>query len=243
MDSTAFQTLSTRVDALEASNRRLRRSLALAGLTIASLAMIATRGGQPPRQIEAEQFVVKDAAGRVRASLSMLDGEPALSLRDERGEEQIMLRSNQDHSSSLEFLRHGRLNLMLTSASNGDSVLQLFGERHSPAVGLYSWRNGAAGLALNHNHAGVHLGVEPTGTAHMRYADSTGRVVGGWSLDADGKLGPLASSHAPVRNASTTTPRISTPTVRTSLPERPVFDPLSQKDHNPAACETLSSSD
>ena len=74
-----------RVETLEAEVRRWRRAataLVLAGVAVASIGATIPRG----RIVEARKFVLRDAAGRVRAELGLMrDGEPRMVLLDARG--------------------------------------------------------------------------------------------------------------------------------------------------------------
>jgi len=85
-------TISKRLDRLEKENRRLKR-LGLAALLIAAAAVVM---GQSPsrRTVEANEFVLRDASGSIRATLKMKEGEPLLTLlgsngKVEAGPEQI----------------------------------------------------------------------------------------------------------------------------------------------------------
>jgi hypothetical protein len=82
-------TLEGRLDRLERENRRLKRLLGagLGALVIVSLTgPAAARALAPPAaQIEAQRFVVRDAAGRVRATLGLDAGAARLVLMDGDG--------------------------------------------------------------------------------------------------------------------------------------------------------------
>jgi len=73
-----------RLEKVERQNRRLRG----AGIAVLVLAAAGLLMGQAlPRQrtVEAEEFLLRDANGRIRASLSVFDGDPGLSLIDQAG--------------------------------------------------------------------------------------------------------------------------------------------------------------
>lgn len=81
-----------RLDGLESENRRLKR-LGLVALAVMGAALVM---GQSPtkRTLEANEFILKDASGSVRATLKMYNGEPLLTLlgsngKAEAGPEQI----------------------------------------------------------------------------------------------------------------------------------------------------------
>lgn len=73
-----------RMENLEHENRRLKRIVALAAVTGASLLLMGQ--AKSSRTVEAEKFVLRDANGNVRGELSVESlGEPRLTLRDARG--------------------------------------------------------------------------------------------------------------------------------------------------------------
>ena len=62
--------------------RRAATALVLAGVAVATIGATIPRG----RIVEARKFVLRDAAGRVRAELGVMrDGEPRIALLDARG--------------------------------------------------------------------------------------------------------------------------------------------------------------
>lgn len=75
--------LAKRVDDLEKQNRRFKQ----VGLSVLVFAMCAAFMAQaaPKRTVDAEEFVLHDASGRVRAKLFMLADSPSLQLMDEKG--------------------------------------------------------------------------------------------------------------------------------------------------------------
>ncbi len=191
-----LESLAQRLTLLEAQNRRLRFGAAAATLLFACASILAANGGRHSRRIEAEQFVVKDSAGRVLASLGVnRDGRPELALRDDRGNDQILLGVNQDESSSLEFLNRGRLQTHLSSSTDSGPALQLFNANGRLVTSLYAWNNGETGLALNRENGGLTLGVEKDGNASFNFADPDGLVRSGWRFHTDGQLLAHHPSH------------------------------------------------
>ncbi len=71
----SVQELHARLRRVERQNRALAAFVALAGLGVGALLLMGAEpeAGQP-KKIEAEAFVLRDANGRVRATLSSLDG-------------------------------------------------------------------------------------------------------------------------------------------------------------------------
>ena len=75
--------ISARLEKLERTNRTLKRGgLGLLLLLCAVLTMGQTR--PVPQAIEAQQFVVKDPQGHIRATLGFSGGAPQLRLYDDR---------------------------------------------------------------------------------------------------------------------------------------------------------------
>jgi hypothetical protein len=77
---TALEEVRGRLAKLEKQNRRLKRLGAAALVAAASLALL----GQAPakRTVEANEFILKDAGGKVRARLAFCDNAPCLVLLD-----------------------------------------------------------------------------------------------------------------------------------------------------------------
>jgi hypothetical protein len=84
MGEHALAELESRISALEIEARRLRR---LAALLVAAIAGLAAIGATPrATTLEARQFVVRDAAGRLRALLGINElGDSRLRLHDAEG--------------------------------------------------------------------------------------------------------------------------------------------------------------
>lgn len=81
-EPTALLDVTKRIERLEKQNRMLKQTF----LVLATLAACAILMGQAPpsRTIEANEFLLKDASGKVRARLTLaIGGGPSLSLLDE----------------------------------------------------------------------------------------------------------------------------------------------------------------
>ena len=72
---------------LERLERQQRRWRGVAGVACLGLVAVALMGQKPAgRTVEAERFILRDAAGRTRAELSLnRDGAPALTCSDRDG--------------------------------------------------------------------------------------------------------------------------------------------------------------
>jgi hypothetical protein len=92
--------LEMRIERLERQNRLFRRGILTCLIALVSVVLMAqTQSKHPakkaaaatpaapavPEKIEAQSFILKDSAGKVRAELSMAGTGPGLKLRDENG--------------------------------------------------------------------------------------------------------------------------------------------------------------
>ena len=86
-----LEALSNRVAKLEAQNRRLKK--AGIALVIAATSIIAMGQAPVKRIVTADEFILKDSAGIVRAKLGFagVSNEPTLTLIDANGRERANL--------------------------------------------------------------------------------------------------------------------------------------------------------
>ena len=83
-------TLTARVEKLERQNRLFKR--AALGLLLLPVCMLVMGQAQPSRTIEADEFVLKDSAGHMRAELTSIGGGlPALLFFDAQGKQESAL--------------------------------------------------------------------------------------------------------------------------------------------------------
>lgn len=78
-----MQAVLERLENLERQNRRLKRVGLAAAILASSLVMMSQ--ASPNRTVEAQEFILKDAGGRVRGVLTAKTGAPRLELRDANG--------------------------------------------------------------------------------------------------------------------------------------------------------------
>jgi hypothetical protein len=132
----SLEALANRVATLELQNRRLKKA-GIASLVLIA-AVIAMGQVQASRTLEANEFALKDGAGKARARLYMFrDRDPTLSLYDTGGVERVRLSQGKD-SVSLTFSnnlpeRYGGLQLLLTPES---SSLMLAGMKQQSVISL-----------------------------------------------------------------------------------------------------------
>ena len=83
-ETSEWTVVMDRLEKLEKQNRRIKQIGALALILVGSVLLM----GQAPAQrtVEANEFIVKDSAGRKRMGLTVLQGGPVLEMFDERGE-------------------------------------------------------------------------------------------------------------------------------------------------------------
>jgi hypothetical protein len=143
-----------RVETLEAEVRRWRRAataLVLAGVAVASIGATIPRG----RIVEARKFVLRDAAGRVRAELGPGDSEKSIALRfkDEAGSPRLTL-----------------------GVEDESSLLVLSDKTGRPRVGFVTLAHGAPGVSVYDatGRARVELGLVRDGTPRMALLDARG---------------------------------------------------------------------
>jgi len=101
MDAKELEQLTQRLARLESFNRRLTRAVVALLVVLASAVWMgqaktpqrkkAAAAPATPRVIEAEQFVMKSAAGKVLATLAMTDSGPALRLVGPNGTDRALL--------------------------------------------------------------------------------------------------------------------------------------------------------
>ena len=77
--------MEERLDRLERENRRLKRAGALVAALAVSILAMGAAAPEKGKKIEAEEIVLKDAAGKTRIWLSVTRLGPALHLFDEKG--------------------------------------------------------------------------------------------------------------------------------------------------------------
>ena len=117
-DTTDDPGIAQRLERLERSERRWRRLAACGVLGVAAVALM----GQKPasRVVEAERFVLRDAAGHARAEL-MVEGEQSVALRFKDADSMPRLTLGVENGAALVVLneRGGRLRAGLVALPHG----------------------------------------------------------------------------------------------------------------------------
>lgn len=160
----------SRIERLERENRTLKRGALGCLLALASIGLMGqtqqrkTTRTPPaaapapltlPKNIEAESFVLKDPAGKVRAELSMSGTGPSFKLRDQNGSALVTVSLND-------------------SAPGGPFVL-LSDPQHHAGLSMSVLENGGSQFTLTGERPEVqaHIGVAPDGTS-LQLSDQDG---------------------------------------------------------------------
>ena len=140
--------IMTRLERLERQQRRWRGAAIAGALGLAAIALM----GQKPagRTVEAERFVLRDAAGRVRAELVM-DNEQSAALRFRDADSMPRLTVGTENGAALIVLNEagGKLRAGLVSLPHGAPGLNLYDSSGKPRAELSLNRDGAPALTFN----------------------------------------------------------------------------------------------
>ena len=129
MTEPTLDTLTTRLDRLERESRRSRRTalLVLVG-AVATVLMGQAAPHRVPKSLEAEEFVLRDGRGQVRASLGVAQNPTAtvLQIHGENGKPRTRITVSSDGTSSLEVMDAGeRVRVLLGVKDNGSPRIWL----------------------------------------------------------------------------------------------------------------------
>ena len=140
-------TLARRVERLERAQRRWRR---LATLSVLGMVALALMGQKPaPRIVEAERFVLRDAAGRVRAEL-VVDGEQSVALRFKDADSMPRLSVGTENGAAVVVLNEqgGRVRAGLVTLPHGAPALTFYDSNGKNRAELALTREGAPALTI-----------------------------------------------------------------------------------------------
>jgi hypothetical protein len=147
MTGAADLTMEQRVERLEQAQRRWRR---LAVGAMLGLAGVMLMGQKPaPRIVEAERFVLRDAAGRVRAELGM-DTEQSVALRFRDADNMPRLSVGTENGASVVVLNEqgGKVRAGLVTLPQGAPALTLYDTNGKNRAELALTREGAPALTI-----------------------------------------------------------------------------------------------
>jgi hypothetical protein len=165
MATQTLEAMAGRLDGLERENRRLRWMAAFTFAGIFLVTAVALLTHTPLRRtIDTEKVVIRDKQGRVRGSFGLAyDGLPALTLFDEKGNEQILLNVPSDGVSSLSFAHRGHERMMLVSNYDGASNLRFLDSGEKSVSSFFMSPDSATGLYMANGKQSVTLGIEQNG--------------------------------------------------------------------------------
>jgi hypothetical protein len=166
---------------LNASNRELRfwrrlfAVVVLAAVSVGVMGQVTTKG----RSVEAQRFVLLDAAGKARGGFIMDADRPKLVLFDKSGKARAGLSLATDGSPSLT-LHDGEERPRAGFSLESDRVyLSLYGSGGKGSAGLAVGSDGAVILLLRDREEKERVGVTvtPSGVPTMEFLDKDGRVI------------------------------------------------------------------
>jgi hypothetical protein len=120
-------TLTTRLERLERENRRSKRTTLVILVGIAAAALVG-QAARPTKSLEAEEFVLRDSRGQVRASLGTTQNSSTtvLQIHAENGKPRARITVSSDGTSSLEVMDAGeRVRVLLGVKDNGSPRIWL----------------------------------------------------------------------------------------------------------------------
>jgi hypothetical protein len=166
--------ITDRLGRLEMENRRLKR-LGLAALAVMGAALVMGQSSSR-RTVEANEFILRDASGSIRATLKMNKGEPWLTLFGSNGKAQATLMSN-----AVEFADSNGIDRVILGSDAAASVRKV-GDQNTvidqgPGL-LLSGPNGTARADLRGMTDGAVLSLygqnQDRANAHLRVNLSSG---------------------------------------------------------------------
>ena len=130
--------LRTRLERLERESRRSKRTMLVLVVAVAAATLLGQAAPHRPKSLEAEEFVLRDSRGQVRASLGTTQSQSAtvLQIHAENGKPRARITISSDGTSSLEVMDGGeRVPLLLGVKENGSPRIWLGNEN-----GKIVWR-------------------------------------------------------------------------------------------------------
>jgi len=155
MGDERLEAVVRRVEGLEREVRRWRR--AATALTLGAVAL-ATIGGAIPRGriVEAQKFVLKDSAGRVRVELGPNDADKSIALRftDEAGSPRLTLGVEEQSALLVLNDKTGRPRVGLVTLAHGVPGLTLYDTTGRTRAELGLSRDGDPSVSLLNSGGG-----------------------------------------------------------------------------------------
>ncbi len=139
--------LDERLSRVERQNKWMRHSGALTLAATAFVLLVAQDKEQTPADLEVRSLVLKDDAGRMRASLRMEEGAPFLVLWDEEGKERASLGGLKSSGLSLSDAE-GRKRISIAVLHDGSPGLALYDTKRLFRLALNVSDNGSPTVTL-----------------------------------------------------------------------------------------------
>jgi hypothetical protein len=139
--------IGQRVERLERAQRRWQR---VAVGAVLGLVAVAVMGQKPaPRVVEAERFILRDAAGRIRAELGV-DTEQSVALRFRDADNLPRLSIGTENGASVLVLNEqgGKVRAGLVTLPQGSPALTLYDTNGKNRAELALTRDGAPALTI-----------------------------------------------------------------------------------------------
>lgn len=179
--------LERRLEALERINREMEgtirkwRRLGIGVLGFALTAGLAGAAAQKPTTIEAREFVLRDDAGAMRASLTIRpDGTPGFGLFDRSGQVRLSFDLNSEGQAGLNLHDDaGTLRAAVAMRPDGTPGIGLFGANGQVRASLDVGRDGSSGVNV-YDDAGTlraAVAMRPDATPAVGLFDEQGRVL------------------------------------------------------------------
>lgn len=137
---------------LQRSNKRLRLMTGGLMLLCGALITMAQTNSAVPESLEAQQFVLRDSAGKVRGAMSVLsDGAVGLNFDDSKGHTRLTMDLAANGTPGLDFFdQDGKLRATLAMGPAGEPGLGLYGNNGHLRTSLDIPAAQTPGLAFYH---------------------------------------------------------------------------------------------
>jgi hypothetical protein len=159
--------LAVRVLALERSVRRTRALLAVAGVALLAVTLLAARPGPSRDPISATEFRLVDGKGELRGTFALDDGEhPTLMLLDRQGRKrwQALLKDDEVYTYMRDAEGHGRITHAIDRARHPHFLMHDKG-----------------------NKPRLHAAVADSGAPSVLFIHVDGTMPAGMGVHADGR--------------------------------------------------------
>ena len=148
MNRPGTESVTRRLDRVERDNRRLKLAVGMLMAGLGAMTLLGAAGRHGP-VIEAEQFIVKDDAGRLRLALGARhqSGLPGLVFYDKDGDANVLLNLGSDESPGLWFYNKDRIRASISLA--GDQMrLQMFDKENRIRTSVQIDQDGTPSMKL-----------------------------------------------------------------------------------------------